>query len=120
MQKSSKFNTFYIAIAIFGVLVLHNQWVNYQAVSPLAYSEFQKLVSEGKVKEVVITDGELRGELKNPEAPNKRYFRTTRVDGALASELQKHDVKFSGQVDSKLLPALLSWILPLRIIALCL
>jgi cell division protease FtsH len=115
MQKTTRFNTIYAALAILGVLILRDQWVNYQPVSLLAYSEFQKLVSEGKVKEVVITDGELRGELKNPEAPNKKYFRTTRVDGSLASELQKHDVKFSGKVESKFIATLLSWILPVLI-----
>jgi cell division protease FtsH len=115
MQKTTRFNTVYIAIAILGVFLLHDQWVNYQPVSLLAYSEFQKLVSEDKVKEVVITGGELRGELKNPEAPNKKYFRTTRVDSSLASELQKYNVKFSGQVESKFLATLLSWILPVLI-----
>jgi cell division protease FtsH len=83
-----------------GVFILHDLWVNYQSVSTLAYSEFQKLVSEGKVKEIVITSGEIRGEFNNPEAPNKKYFRTTRVDSSLAAELAKHGVKFSGKIES--------------------
>jgi cell division protease FtsH len=115
MQKSTRFNAIYATLAILGILLIHDQWVDYQAVSPLAYSEFQKLVSEDKVKEVVITAGELRGELKNPEAPNKKYFRTTRVDPPLAAELQKHQVKFSGHVDSRFFTTLLSWILPVLI-----
>jgi cell division protease FtsH len=91
-----------LIIAIIGVFVIHDLWVGYQSVTPLAHGECQKLVQEGKVKEIVVTEGEIRGELKDPQPPNKKYFRTTRVDSSLAEELKKHDVKFSGQVESKL------------------
>ena len=115
MLKTTRFNITYLIIAIIGVFLIHNLWVGYQSVAPLAYSEFQKLLSEGKVKEIVITEGEIRGELTDPQSPNKKYFRTTRVDSSLAEELKKHDVKFSGQVESKLFSTLLSWILPVLI-----
>ena len=112
MQKTTRFNMAYALIAMLGVFVLHDLWVSYQSVSPLAYSEFQALVRDGKVKEIVITPGEIRGEFKSPEAPNKKYFRTTRVDNSLAQDLQKYDVKFSGQAESRFFSTLLSWILP--------
>jgi cell division protease FtsH len=115
MQKTTRFNLTYVTIAVIGVLVVHDLWVGRQFVTPLAYSEFQKLVSEGKVKEIVITEGEIRGELKDPQPPNKRYFRTTRVDSSLAEELRKHDVKFSGQIESRLFATLLSWIVPVLV-----
>ena len=115
MQKTTRFNLTYVIIAIIGVFLIHDLWVAYQSVTPLAYSEFQKLVQGGKVKEVVVTGGEIRGELKDPQPPNKRYFRTTRVDSSLAEELRQHDVKFSGQVESRLPATLLSWILPVLI-----
>ena len=112
MQKTTRFNLIYALIAIVGIFVLHDLWVSYQAVTPLAYSEFQKLVGEGKVKEIVVTAGEIRGELQPAEGQTKKHFRTTRVDSALAAELQKHKVKFSGQVESKFFSTLLSWVLP--------
>jgi ATP-dependent Zn protease len=91
MTKTTRFNLAYAVFAVMGVFLLHDLWVSYQTVTPLAYSEFQKLLQEGKIKEIVVTEGEIRGELENPEPPNKKYFRTTRVDGALAAELQKHE-----------------------------
>ncbi|MGV8040359.1 MAG: ATP-dependent zinc metalloprotease FtsH [Thermoanaerobaculaceae bacterium] len=112
MQKTTRFNLVYALIAIMGVLLLHDLWVRTQAVRPLAYSEFQTLVREGKVKEVVITASEVRGELKEPEKPGAKYFRTTRVDAPLAEELEKHGVKFSGQVESRFFATLLSWVIP--------
>ena len=112
MPKTTRFNTVYALLAMMGVFVLHDLWVTYQTVSPIAYSEFRKLLQEGKVKEIVVTEGEIRGELKNPDPPGKKYFRTTRVDNSLAEEFQKHDVKFSGQVESTFFTTLLSWIVP--------
>jgi cell division protease FtsH len=115
MQKTSRFNLAYAVLAIFGVLLLHDLWAGYQSVTTVPYSEFQRLVRESKVKEIVVYQGEIRGELKAPEPNIKRHFRTNRVDTPLAEELVKHDVKFSGQVESKLLATLLSWILPVLI-----
>ena len=112
MQKTTRFNLFYVVIAVMGVLILHDLLVSYQSVSHLAYSDFQKLVREGKVKEIVITTGEIRGELKDPDPPNRKYFRTTRVDSTLAEDFQKHGVKFSGQLENTFFSTLLSWILP--------
>jgi cell division protease FtsH len=112
MQKTSRFNLVYAFLAIFGILVLHDLWTSYQSVSTVAYSEFQNLVQAGKVKEIVVTQGEIRGELKAPEPNIKQRFRTNRVDNSLADELKKHEVKFSGEVESKLLSTVLSWVIP--------
>ena len=112
MQKTTRFNLFYVTMAILGIILFHDLWMSYQSISPLAYSEFQTLVREGRVKEMVITADEIRGELKDPQPPNKRYFRTTRVENGLAEELQKYDVKFSGHIESRFFSTMLSWILP--------
>jgi len=112
MQKTTRFNLTYVLIALFGVVLLHDFWVSQQSIRSLAYSEFQKLVSEGKVKEVVVTASEIRGELKDPDDANKKFFRTTRVDAPLADAFAKHDVKVSGQVESRFFATLLSWVLP--------
>ena len=112
MQKTTRFNLIYALIAVMGVLALHDLWVRAQAVSPIAYSEFQALVRDGKVKEIVITADEIHGELKEAKEGEKRFFRTTRVDGALAAELEKRGVKFSGRIESRVLATLLSWVVP--------
>jgi cell division protease FtsH len=115
MHKTTKFNVTYLFLAVLGVFLIHDLWASYQSVTPLAYSEFQKLVSEGKVKEVVITENEIRGELNEAQPTSKKFFKTNRVDDGLAGDLQKHNVKFSGEVESKLFSTLLSWILPVLI-----
>ncbi|MDJ0763634.1 MAG: ATP-dependent zinc metalloprotease FtsH [Myxococcota bacterium] len=112
MNKTTKINIGYIFLAIIGVILLHDMWSGYNAVTPLPYSEFKTLVREGKVEEIVIGQNEIRGELKQPDATGNRHFHTTRVDTGLAEDLHKYGVKFSGKVESQFLATLLSWIVP--------
>jgi cell division protease FtsH len=117
MQKTTRFNLIYALIAVMGVLAIHDLWVRAQAVSMIPYSEFQALVRDGRVKEVVITADEIHGELKDAKEGEKRFFRTTRVDGALAQELERHGVTFSGRIESRFLATLLSWVVPVLLFA---
>lgn len=48
MHKTTRFNLMYLFLAILGVFLLHDLWAGYQSVTPLAYSDFQKMVSEGQ------------------------------------------------------------------------
>ncbi len=112
MQQATRFNLFYAVIAISGVMLIHDFWVGRQAVTPIPYSQFQTLVREGKAKGIVITQNEIRGEFTEPASPRKRYFATTRVDPQLAEQLGSHGVEFSARVESRVLPALLSWLVP--------
>jgi len=112
MEKTSRFNTIYIFIALSGILLVHEFWTGKSVIDSIAYSEFQNLVKAGEVKEIAITANEIRGELKNPKANQKRYFQTVRVEVDLAQDLAKHDVKFAGKIESMLLPTLISWLAP--------
>jgi cell division protease FtsH len=115
MHRTTRFNLIYALVATLGVMLVHDLWVGYRSVATLSYSEFLRLASEGKVQEIVIDENEIRGELKDPGHPSKQRFRTTRVDTALADELAKYNVKFSGHVESKALASVLSWILPVLV-----
>jgi cell division protease FtsH len=112
MNKTTRFNMLYALVAVFGVILLHDLWTSYRTVTPLPYSEFKTLVRDGKVKEIVITTNEIRGELNEPDSKGRKYFHTTRVEPGLAEDLHKHGVKFSGKVESQFFATLLSWIVP--------
>ena len=49
-----------------GVMLLQNWWFQSQAVQTIPYSEFQKLVREDKIERVVVSEGEVQGEFKEP------------------------------------------------------
>jgi cell division protease FtsH len=83
----------------------------------IPYSEFKELVKNGAVSEVVVGDVSVRGTLKQPVANGSRQttqFTTTRVeDPKLTEELEARGVKYSGEANSRWLPELLGWLVPL-------
>jgi cell division protease FtsH len=112
MKKTTTFNLSYLLFAVLGVLLLHNLWVTMQTVAPIPYSDFQQHLKNKKVKEVVVTAQDIRGEFTEP-IDGKSRFVTTRVDKDLAALLEEHKVRFTGQVESAFLETVLSWILPI-------
>ncbi len=111
MLKSTRFNVTYLLIAMFGVLLLHDAWMANRTVASIPYSEFQRLLREKKVEEVVITTNQVHGELTAPENGRSKFV-AARVDPELSRELDQYGVKYAAHVESTLLPTLLSWVVP--------
>jgi cell division protease FtsH len=114
MQPKVRFNTWYIVLAVVGVLVLQYFYVQSQQVEPIPYSTFEKLLNEGQIKSVAITDRQIVGEFKAPQ-DGKTRFVTTRVDPELAGKLAQKGVEFRGVVESTLLRDILSWVVPIAL-----
>jgi cell division protease FtsH len=110
-----RFSITYIIIAVLGLMLLHDVWQRVQTVAPLPYSEFQKLVQDGKVEEVVVQGSEIRGRLKdgNTLKDGKKQFVTNQVEPDLAEQLNKHGVKYTAQPQNTFLSAVLYWVMPL-------
>ena len=82
----------------------------------LTYSEFKTAVRGGDVAEVAVGDTLIRGTLKKAEN-GVTAFSTTRIeDPKLVEELDAAQVKYSGEIVSRWLPELLSWLLPFLLI----
>ncbi len=111
MEKKTRFSLIYLIVAIFGVMLLHDAWVNSQKVAEIPYSEFQALLDQGKVSEVVLTPREIQGELKEP-LNGKTRFVAIRVDPTVANELGKYGVPFRAREESPWVSELLAWFMP--------
>ena len=105
----------YLLVAIVAGSLLLQVWEGAEPIATIPYSEFERLLEEGKVKEVVVTDDVLRGELTEP-IDGKVRFSTNRVDNDLAETLQGHGVEYSKEQQSPLIQALASWLLPLLLL----
>lgn len=112
MDKKSGINSAYFVLAFFLILVFQNWWNQREAYVPIPYSQFQTLLTEGNVEEIFIGPNFIQGSLKNPLNNGNKRFTTTRVDPALANDLEKYGVQFSGVIESTIIRDLLSWILP--------
>jgi cell division protease FtsH len=81
----------------------------------LSYSDFKAQIRANQVAEVVVGDTTIRGQLKKAEGTTA--FTTTRIDDPkLIDELDQHGVKYSGEIVSRWLPEVLSWVVPLLLI----
>jgi cell division protease FtsH len=112
MDKKQGINTVYFLIAFFLILLFQNWWGQQQARISIPYSQFQSLLSEGRIDEVFIGANVIQGNLKIPTDAGWKRFVTTRVDPDLAADLAKSGVKFSGVIESTFLRDILSWIFP--------
>src|SRR5512146_831839 len=116
MDDKVRFNRWYLLpLVALGVLIASELGGTAGSVAVLPYSEFQQLLAQQKVKEVVIEGETLRGELKEPlkEGPNagRVRFVTNQVSPELAAALEKHGVTFAARVESPLLRAVV-WLAP--------
>jgi cell division protease FtsH len=111
MNRQNRFNLGFLVVAILSVLLLQEVWTRSQVVA-IPYSEFQKLVREDKVAQVVVSQDQLQGELKEPSLGGKKRFVTVRVDAEMAKELDAHKVQYAGRFQNDLIPMILSWVLP--------
>ena len=97
-----------------GALLLLAQagWQSLVAVESVPYSEFEQALQEGRVAEVRVSDTQLTGRLKVPDARGKSVIVATRVEPALADRLTRFGVPFAREADHAFLRELLSWIVP--------
>jgi cell division protease FtsH len=112
MTKQTRFNIGYAIAAIVAVLLIQYIISTASRITVIPYSEYQQLLRQGKVDSVGISDRTLQGTLKEPLPGGQKQFVTTRVDQEVAQELDKYNVRFTGQIESTFLRDLLSWIMP--------
>lgn len=119
MNNKISFSIWYIFLAIMAVVMVHDFILALNKVEELPYSEFKRLVADGKVAEVSVTSQVLTGKLK-PEGDSKeqKVFATVRVeDPDLVRELNQHGVTFTGVIESTFWRDLLSWLIPVALFA---
>ncbi len=115
MDKKTKFNIWYALFAILAFTIIQNAWMSYTQVAHIPYSEFQQLLAGNKVESIGVSDNFIQGTFKEPQADGKTRFTTTRVDPDFAKELKGYNVIFTGQIESTLLPTILSWVMPIAL-----
>jgi len=114
MNKKISFSIWYVFLAIWAVILVHDFIHALQKVEELPYSEFKTLVASNKVAEVSVTAQKVTGKLKlEGEEKEERLFTSVRVeDPDLTKELTAHGVKVTGVIESTFFRDVLSWLLP--------
>ncbi|UCD79497.1 MAG: ATP-dependent zinc metalloprotease FtsH [Desulfobacterales bacterium] len=117
MEKQHKFSIWYVLLGIWFVLIIQNYMGSVFAIKTIPYSEFLKLLKEGKISEVAISTNQIQGAYQEGEgaAAKQVRFKTVRVDPDTSQLLEQYNVQFKGEFESQFLPTLLSWIVPIFI-----
>ncbi|HUJ89943.1 MAG TPA: ATP-dependent zinc metalloprotease FtsH, partial [Syntrophorhabdales bacterium] len=116
-NKKRSFTFLYFIIAFIAIIVI-NSYITSGEVKTIPYSEFKQLVPQDKVSDLVLDQDNIQGTL-TAENGKKTKFLTARVDDPdLVKDLQKANIKFSGQYENKILKAIISWVLPFAVIIL--
>jgi len=111
LDKTMKFNLWYLLIILITVPLLRDLWISQNQVKQIPYSEFQALLDEKRIDKIIIGQQDITGKIIDPEG-KKKYIHTQRVENDLAKELAQYNVQFEKKVESTLFKDLLSWIFP--------
>ena len=117
MEKHHKVSIWYVVLGIWVVLIVHNLLVSAFAIKTIPYSEFLTLLKENKVIEVAIRANQIQGKIKDGESGTAKeiMFRTVRVDPETSKLLEQYNVPFKGEIESRFLANLFSWLIPIFI-----
>ncbi len=113
MDRKHTFNIGYVVFALV-LLGLFQLWLASRDVAQLSHTELMRMVDEGKVASVTITETAVQGAFKEPQ-DGKALFISTRVDPNAAAAFEKAGVAVTGGTDSNWLTTILSWVVPVVI-----
>lgn len=112
MDHKTRFNIWYVFIALWGVILLHNLWLQATQIEQIPYSQFQAYLDEDLIEEIRITNNYIQGTLKRPLEGQPQQFVTIRVEPDLADKLATSGIRFAGEIETTFLRDFLSWIIP--------
>jgi cell division protease FtsH len=133
-KKKLRFSFGYLILGFWVVLLIQQLLSAYLQAARIPYSDFKSMVAAEKVAEVSVGRTIMRGKLKEgaalpaadgteakpaeKNAPQSGTFEVVRVeDEDLMRDLAKHGVKVAGVVESTFWRDILSWVIPIALIA---
>ena len=114
-ERKHQFAIWYIFAAFLGLMLVQFLWLRFTQVDTIPYSQFEQLLDENKIAEVLVGQETVQGTLKEPFPDGRKEFYTVRVEPGLADKLRAHGVVITGAPSSTFLSTILSWVLPIFI-----
>ena len=122
--KPAHFSIWYFAAVLLIVLAVQ-EYVLSPSIETISYGKFKQLIAEGGVDNLNLSPQFIEGELKSAPgsretrgaaAAKAKRFVTVRVeDPDLISDLDAHQINYSGLYQSRWTNTILSWVVPILI-----
>ena len=101
-------------LAVFLLLALGQAfYFSMQGGETISYSDFKQRVRDGSVQEVVVAEDRVRGVMKGGPKGSHPFVAIRIEDPKLLEDLEKADVKFTGEAPNKWLAEIVGWIIPI-------
>jgi cell division protease FtsH len=113
--KTRNFTFLYFVIAFVAIIII-NSYVTNSEIKTVPYSDFKQDLGKGKISDVTVNTDTVQGTLVQDDGKSVKFMAARVDDPDLVKDLQKNNVKFTGQYENKLLKGLISWVLPFVII----
>ncbi len=114
-KKTQGFTYIYFILGFIAIAIINTYYFTSE-IKNIPYSEFKESIAKGKISDLIIDTEVIQGTITLDNA-KKIKFLTSRVDDTdLVKDLQKYNIKFSGQYENKFVKAIISWVLPLAFI----
>lgn len=113
MDRKHSFNIAYLIVAL-SAIGLFQALLAWRDIAQLSHTELMRMVDQGKVLSVTITETTIRGRFREPQY-GKTYFVSTRVDPSAAADFEKAGVPVTGASDNGWGTTILSLTLPMLV-----
>ena len=110
MNKQQQWNIWYFIGALLLLMLFQNLWTLGAPSSP-SLQPLLQIFERRKTVEATVHRDQITGRLKEP-LNGRSLFVTNRVDPALAEQLAKPGITFTGTPENTFLGTILSWIVP--------
>ena len=116
--KQRTFSIWYVIIALWALMLIQLFVTPFLNPTEIPYSEFKQAVQAGNVEEVSISTTKIHGRMKAEEGESPKVFDTVRIDDPeLVRQLEEHEVRVTGVIESTFLRDVLSWLIPISLFA---
>ncbi len=112
IKREHHINFWYVIAAFMVIVFLQDMFVRSVSVKEIPYSEFQSLLAQKKLADLVVGPTTIAGTLLEPGEGGQKRFTTLRVDPAMAARLTEANVKFGGEPGPGWIGAVLGWFMP--------
>jgi len=107
----------WFAAALFGLLLAVNLIGAYFGGGrDLQYSEFKSYLAQDRIVEVVISPDRIRGTYSDTDGSHVTFTTVPVDDPTLVEQLEAHNVRFRGDLQSQWVTQILGWIFPILLL----
>jgi cell division protease FtsH len=114
-KKTQGFTYIYFILGFIAIAIINTYFFTSE-IKNIPYSEFKESIAKGRISDLVIDTEAIQGTITLDNAKKTRFLTGRVEDPDLVKDLQKYNIKFSGQYENKFVKAIISWVLPLAFI----